>query len=257
MNLPELFANAKGATIKHAPQILTGLAVAGTVSTVVFAVRATPHAYEALVAEQLRSGTDEPLTKKEVVKTTWAFYIPTALMGATTLACIISANSIHMRRVTALAAAYQLADKASETFHEKMLDTFGEEAVYEAKKDILQDYLNEDPIEKNPPKVPQPQAQGPELFYDSLSGRYFYHSVVGVEHAVNVVNQHLVGSTWVSLNEFYSELGLDHVRLGEDLGWVPDNLVHVDFETMLATDGRPCVVLNYLTEPKYDPYLSI
>lgn len=88
---------------KNSPTILTGLGVAGLISTAVMAVKATPKAIELI--DQLRDDEinrrlrnlgfvgeeelhhsvneqcDVKLTKKEIIKVTWKCYVPAALMG--------------------------------------------------------------------------------------------------------------------------------------------------------------------------------
>ena len=57
---------------------------------------------------------------------------------------------------------------------------------------------------------------------------------------------------YVSLNDFYDELGLDYTQVGRDLGWsVNDGLINIGFSSQLADDGRPCLVVDFSTPPKY------
>ena len=41
-NLTKICRNVKTATVKHSPEILTGVGIAGMITTTVMAVRATP-----------------------------------------------------------------------------------------------------------------------------------------------------------------------------------------------------------------------
>ena len=99
---------------KNSPTILTGLAVAGVVTTVVMAVKATPKALEILDQERvMREDYSErwlvpveKITKKDIVKLTWKCYLPSFLMGGATIAAIIAANSINLRRNAALSGLY-------------------------------------------------------------------------------------------------------------------------------------------------------
>jgi hypothetical protein len=57
----------------------------------------------------------------------------------------------------------------------------------------------------------------------------------------------------VSLNEFYDELGLSHIAVGDDLGWnIEKGGIDISFSTQLAEDGMPCLVVNYDVKPRYD-----
>ena len=68
-NLKGMFDSLKRTTSKHSPQILTGLGVAGLVTTTVLAIKATPKAVR-LVEEEAYERKEE-LTPMEVVKVTW------------------------------------------------------------------------------------------------------------------------------------------------------------------------------------------
>ena len=56
----------------------------------------------------------------------------------------------------------------------------------------------------------------------------------------------------VSLNDFYYEIGLDGISIGEELGWNVNEFIELNFSSQLASDGTPCLVLNYLVPPRYD-----
>ena len=58
---------------------------------------------------------------------------------------------------------------------------------------------------------------------------------------------------YVSLNDFYSEIGLPEVSIGEDLGWnMDDGYIEIDFSSQLSEDERPCLVLEFNISPRYD-----
>ena len=109
-NINEAFKSLKRSTSKYSPQILTGLGIAGVVTTTVLAIKATPKAVK-LVEEEAYERKEE-LTPMEVVKVTWKCYIPTAVSMATSIVCILFANSAHAKRNAALAAAYKISETA-------------------------------------------------------------------------------------------------------------------------------------------------
>ena len=58
---------------------------------------------------------------------------------------------------------------------------------------------------------------------------------------------------YISLNEFYEELGLSHTMIGDQLGWnIDKGLIELDFSSQIAEDGTPCLVIDYSIAPKYD-----
>ena len=69
-NVAKFFKNAKVAVTKHSPEILTGIGIAGMVTTTILAVKATPKALRLMELKKEAEQTDK-LTPVETVKTTW------------------------------------------------------------------------------------------------------------------------------------------------------------------------------------------
>ena len=68
--------------------------------------------------------------------------------------------------------------------------------------------------------------------------------------AVNEINRRLISEDYISLTEFYSELGLSPTKVSDEIGWnLDDGLIEVYFSSQLADDGRPCIVLDYENPP--------
>ena len=127
------FANAlvKGAK-KHSPELLVGLGIAGMVSSVIFAVNATPKAMILLEDKKQELGV-EKLEAKEIIKTAAPVYIPTAVSFAVSTACIIGASGVNARRNAALTAAYTLSESTMRSYRDKVLETVGEEKEREIR----------------------------------------------------------------------------------------------------------------------------
>lgn len=235
---------------KNSPTILTGMAVAGLVTTVVFAIKATPKALEILDQEKiLRKDYDDdrPITKKDVVKLTWKTYLPTFLMGTGTIACIVFANKINLRRNAVLASLYGLSETALKEYQNKVIETIGENKERKIKDEIIGDK-----IKNNPPKESSIilTGKGDTLCYDVLSGRYFKSDIENIRKIENETNKRLLSNMWVSLNELYLDLGLPAIDLGRDIGWDVDNMLEFHFTSKLTEDGKPCLVIDYAVDPR-------
>ena len=98
--------------------------------------------------------------------------------------------------------------------------------------------------------------KGNTLCYDVVSGRYFESSIDTIKRAVNNVNYNLTHGVmeYISLNEFYDEIGLPHTSIGDELGWNIgfDGQLDVELYTKFSDDERPCVALDYRVAPHYD-----
>lgn len=231
---------------KNSPHILTVCGAVGVVSTAVLAVKATPKALDE-IKHQNDHGAIE-LTKKEIVQATWKFYIPTAIVGGASIACIIGANTIHAGRVTALASAYSIVDKAMTEYQDKVVETLGEKKEKTIRDAVAADQLNKAPLSQN---IVYVTGKGDTLCYDVMSGRYFRSDMEALKRAENSVNHELFNGVWVSLNTLYREIGLDEIKIGEILGWNTNNMIELNFSSQLAEDGTPCLVLDYRHDPKH------
>lgn len=251
-NMAELFKGVKMAVSKHSPEILTGLGIAGMITATVLAVRATPKALDLIAqAEDTKfdNGNGEKLTKIEVVKVAWKPYIPAAVTGVTSIACLIGASSVNVRRNAALATAYNLSATALTEYKEKVLETVGEK-----KEQIIRDKVAEERIAKEP--VNQSaiivSGKGNTRCFDTVTKRRFISDIDVINKIVNELNRRMInGEDYISLNEFYYELGLDGSSIGDELGWnVSTGLIELDFSAQLDTDGIPCIVIDYSVAPR-------
>lgn len=245
-NVSGFFKNAQMAISKHSPEILTGIGIAGMITTTVLAVKATPKALKLIEAKKEEEHKDK-LTAMDTIKVTWKCYIPAAITGITSVACVIGASSVHMKRNAALATAYKLSETALTEYREKVVETLGEKKEKIIREKIDKDHLDQKPVSKSQVIITN---KGNTLCFDYHSGRYFHSDIDLIKKAVNELNRQMVVDMYVSLNDFYDELELEHTSLGDELGWnFDDGFVEIDFSSHLADDGTPCVVMNYRVAP--------
>ena len=257
MNKPDLAAIKRSVQItlaKKSPEILTGIGIAGMATATVLAVRATPKALILIedAKRKKRSNEEKTDTLKplEVVKVTWKCYIPTAATMAVSIGCIIGATSVSTKRTTALATAYSLSETALKEYQSKVIETIGEK-----KEEVIRDKVAKDKLEKNPVKNNEVfiTKAGETRCFDAVSGRYFKSDVETIKKAVNIINRQMTDEMYMSLNEFYYEIGLPGISVGDTLGWnIDDGLLDVSFSAQLDADNQPCIVLEYSIAPRYD-----
>lgn len=243
------FLSLKTAIKKHSSEILTGIGIAGMITTTVMAVRATPKAL-ILIEERKEEIGAEKLEAMDMVKTTWACYIPAAITGTLSVACLIGASSVNARRNAALATAYTLSESALKDYQGKVIEMFGEK-----KNEAVKDAVAKDKVEKNPVVTREViiTEKGNTLCYDAISGRYFKSDIEKIKKAECELNRQMLDDMYVSLNDFYYEIGLDSVKLGDELGWnVDSGYIDLSFSSQLASDGTPCLVIDYSVAPRYD-----
>ena len=244
-----------GIISRNSPTILTVCAVGGLVTTTILAVKATPKALALIEGEEnyrkLTIGgiENDPIKPLDLLRITWKCYIPAAAVGITSIACIIGANHISLRRTAALASVYSLTEAAFKEYQAKVADTIGRNKELKVRDEIAGDH-----IKKNPPGTNEVifTGKGEVLCYDSLSGRYFRSDIEQIRRAVNDLNKEFLTDMWMSVNDLYYALGLAGTKLGEQAGWDLDKgLIEVTFSTQMSEEGEPCLVLNYDIEPRF------
>lgn len=264
--LTKLYRGVKNATIKHSPEILTGIGIAGMVTTTIMAVKATPKALlliENEKREQNRILREEALAQHkeaipivdrlkpvDMIKTTWKCYIPTAITGTVSVACLIGASSVNARRNAALATAYTLSESTLRDYQKKVVETIGEKKEQTVRDAVAKERLEKNPVENREVIL---TTKGDTLCFDVVSGRYFKSDIDKLKKVENELNRQMRDEMYISLNEFYYEIGLESIKLGDDLGWnIDDGYIDIRFSSQLATDGTPCLVVDYGYAPRYD-----
>lgn len=257
-----IIQSIRTATTRHGPEILTGVGIAGMITTTIMAVKATPKALMLIEEEkrhknrELESTTNGDKCKQitqlkplELVKTTWKCYLPAGITGILSIACVVGGQKESVRRSTAFATAYSISENALKTYQQKVVETIGE------KKEILvRDAVAKEEVEKNPVNTREViiTEKGNTLCFDIISQRYFKSDMDTLKRTENELNRQLRSDMFISLNEFYSQIGLSSSSIGDDIGWTVDDGFEISFSSQIAEDGTPCLVISYPIEPKYD-----
>ena len=236
---------------KHGPEILTGIGVAGMITTTVLAVRATPKALE-LIEETRQTERKDKLTPVETVKAAWKPYLPAAITGLVSVACIVGASSVNVKRNAALTAAYTLSETARAEYREKVLETLGERKEKVIREKIADEQIAKNPVEEN--KIYVTDSKSHTLCFEPISARYFYSDMDEIRTAVLNLNEKMQNDPfgYLSLNDFYDELKLEQTSVGDSLGWnISKGLIRLDFHARLTQQGDPCIVIDYENKPVY------
>ncbi|WP_300899366.1 DUF6353 family protein [Turicimonas muris] len=247
---------------KNSPYILTGLGAAGVVTTAVLtgraAIKASDLIYEKSDLLTMKLSQEElakrgnphayEMTWQEKINLTWKCYIPPVLMGVSSIACIIGAQSVNTKRNAALAAAYSLTESTLLDYQEKVKEHLGEKKEQHIRDEVAQKRLDDNPASKSEIIVTD---KGDTLCYDSISGRYFKSDIEKLRRIQNDLNHDLMGVMWVPLNDLYFAMGLSGIKIGEDLGWTVDELIDFRFSSKITDEGEPCLVIDYDLTPRF------
>lgn len=236
---------------KHSSTILTVFGAVGVVATTVLAVKGTPKALELLENAKEEKGGE--LTALETVKTAWKPYVPAAITGVSTIACICGINVLGKKSQASLMSAYALLDRSYKEYREKVTEVYGEDSDINVKQEIVKAkyHNNEDDFELE---------EDEELFFDYEGVRWFKSTVEKVREAEYKFNQNLTMSGFACINEFYDILGIDRTEVGYQLGWstvTNDDIYglssfHVQLEKTEMEGGMECWIMTYPCPPTLD-----
>lgn len=205
---------------RGSPTILTILGAAGLIFTTVSAIRATKEATEA-----------------ESAKAAWRCYIPTVVLGASTLVCIFGANALNKKQQAAITSAYILLNNTHKEF---------------LKNDVVKQAVAEDKADD----IDIPHTDEKTLFYEFNHGEFFERDMAEVLSAEYQFNKQFISRGHACLNDFYELIGLPKSQVGETLGWTDrDGVPWIDFEHELVEleDGMECYFI-FLPEPPIPDY---
>jgi len=229
--------------LENSPYILTAFGCAGLITTAILSGRAS------IQADKVLQKIDEDLTFFDQVKVVWKFYIPTAVVGAASVGCIIGASSINAKRNAALAALYSMSETAFRNYQEKVVNEIGKNKEQKVKDAISQDIIDTNPPETNNIII---TGDGNVICYDYLSDRYFKSSIEKIRQIVNELNRDLLSEMWISLNDLYYALGLPPTGLGYQVGFdIDKGLIDIEYSSQLSPNGTPCLSINTKVYPKY------
>ncbi len=245
-----------GWTYKHSPEILTGLGIAGMITTTVLAVKATPKAILLMEDAKEELGKSE-LTPAETVKATWKCYAPAAVMATASIACIVGGTSVSLRRGAAFAAAYELSKTALEDYSDQVLEAVGEKKERDIREKVAEKKANETPMTNMNNIIVANDCT--TRFMAPITRQRFYSTMEKVRKAVNDTNIQMRDSEYISLNDFYDNLNevssteIEHCDMGYEIGWNLDcREVEMDYHAIIDNDGAPTIVLECQVSPKYN-----
>ena len=230
------FLKSLGALCKEQlPTILSGAAVIGVFVTGICAAKASLKAKEEV--DQL-----ETPTTLDKVKTVAPIYGPTVAVGSVTVACILGANHISVKRYAALAGTCVIAKSQLQEHKDKVLEMFGKEKAESIEQEIAKDQVSK--------KTNGLICASDELVTckDLVTGMVFKSSMVRIQAAANNVNTLVLLDGAAGLTDFYDQLDEEHTPIMEKVRWHCDSrtpMMQVEFGAEISEHGLPYLTFTY------------
>lgn len=232
------------------PLILTVVGIMGFVATAIEVAFAKPKA-DKVIKKRHENRTKEEKKVEEIAKDILVaapVYLPAVATGVASTLCITKSYKLSTERTAAYATAYTITEKKLKDYQSKVIETIGEK-----KEKAIQNEIAADKVKKNPPDESFILNDQDTLFYDTASGRYFRADIENVRRAIADLNERLYSEMFISLNDFYYEIGIPEIRLGDDIGFnVDQGVIRIPLDNWTDYKGKPCLVLDYDYGVRFD-----
>jgi hypothetical protein len=249
MDLSNIATRLSKLVTDNSPVILTGVGVAGMVTTAYLTGKATFKAAEIISDAQVAmdvAGEGQELDIREKIELVWRVYVPAAGTAAITATAIICANRIGTRRAAAMAAAYALSEKALVEYKDKVVQKIGENKAREIRDELAQDRVTANPASTREIVI---TSGGDVLCYEAFTGRYFKSDMESLKKAQNDLNYRVLNDYYASLTDFYNLVGLSPTTYSDEVGWNSDKMLELEFSTTMSDDNRPCISVGFAVTP--------
>lgn len=224
----------------NAPTILTVTGVIGVVSAVALSSDAALKSKQAL--EEASKKGEVPTAKKVQIYT--VNYIPTIFATAASITCLIGQFCVTKQRLSALAGAYILSERALSEYQDNIKEFIGSKKAQEVKDDIIKQHMIDNPPTKENTVTTTSMDPNQHLWWDEYSGKYFPCTMEKLRLAEIRATEILRDDGEIEMNEIYSILGVPIAGCGDGVGWIYKQGVceHVSFNlgaARLTDDGLP------------------
>jgi gp054 len=223
--------------VKHNPQILiTGLGIAASVATAITSGKA--HA-KAIVNDK-----GESKNLLDFAKRNWMTYVPAALSLGVTIFAFASLHKVSYKRYQALAAAYSVSQLDLSELRSRMAE----------QVKVLKEGASEKDKEVATKKLPESTMVifGDEqvLCKDAITGRTFRSTPELLRKYCNNISEDLLNYGSCPLNDFYSQINLSQVGIGDELGWEGGKTIEPQFRPVILESGSPAIEVAITPAPQ-------
>lgn len=253
MDLVGIAKSIMAASKKRLPELLIGMAIGGFFTATVAAVKAAPEMYEDL--EEVKK--NEEMTKQErhveEAKVIVKHQIPAIVIFSVSLIAVMSADKIHCKRNAAMAIVVEASSAAVKEYRTIVREVTGEEKAREVERIYEERERERARAETYNRANTQPVTiiTGDECWIrDEFTNTIFKSNINTVIAAMNECNTRVFDEMYISLNEFYEEIGIKDAKVNSAVGWNNNTgLIKIKWNSVIE-DCRPIVTMEYINPPK-------
>lgn len=260
MGVGNILLASKNCIVKHRRTILT-IAEIGSFAYGVYRAYKDAPRFKAIM-EEIKDPEVPTKTKVKDFVVVSAPVIGAAVVNVTAAVCNQKIASKEITQLgdnlASVTTALNISQSLKAATENKAREILGDEAVdkvHEAvAKGIAKDEISPSPSPKGPVMIPDiiQTGHGNDIFLDGWSGRRFYSDINFIKKVVNDSNYQLMNDMYISLNEFYANLGLPSIDSGHSLGWNMDyGQIDLDYYAELDDADRPVTVMRFRSEPSF------
>lgn len=203
-------------------------------------------------------------------------YMPSAALGLVSVASLITSHNIAHKRILGLSAAYAALDGTFNTYHNGVIDKYGETEDYELFNGIKTETVEKEVTDENGEvhKITEEKKVATVNPETNIYTRFFDRANMDwdddpdirrlfLEAKERTANMMLENRGYLLLNDVYKLLGFPATRAGYSVGWLrnddenPNRHGYVSFGWKDISDSysrallngyEECVILNFNVE---------
>ena len=193
---------------KHGPLILSVLGAAGVILTAKLASDAGKKIGKLEAETPDFIEYDLFYEKPQQTVNTFGLYLPTIVCGVATIGCVLSSSFLSQKRQLSLVAAYAALDAKYKEIKKDYYEKHPDEYMTIRKKEYSESiqFMSESDYDEL-------------LYYDEYANRWFKRRPIEMMNAGYQFNRLFILRGYVSLNDYYTLVGLEPTVEGATIGW--------------------------------------
>lgn len=223
---------------KANPQIfITGLGVASAIATSITSGKCH---VKAVKADELNP-SDNLL---DFAKRNWKCYVPAAISLGVTIFAFGALHGATDKKYQALAAAYSVSQLDLSELRSRMAEQVKvlKEGATEKDKEVA--------TKKLPDSTMVIFGDEQVLCVDAVTGRRFRSTPELLRKYCNNISEDLLNYGACPLNDFYSQINLSPVDVGDELGWEGGKTIEPQFMPVITDSGSPAIKVAIKPAPQ-------